>query len=92
MISEKPEMSNFINRCEHKNAILSFWRKVGLMERNRAADLRLSIETAANDALHVCGEAAVREIFSTFGAKGFEDLPESSLDQVFSELTRLASD
>lgn len=62
------------------------------MERNRANDLLLSIEAAANDALCVCDEAAVKEAFSMFGAKGFNDLSENRLEQVLSELTRLASD
>ena len=54
--------------------------------------MRLSIEMAVDEAIRVSGESAVKDAFSMFGAKGIDDLPEHSYEQVFSELTRLASD
>lgn len=62
------------------------------MKQNRESDMRLSIEMAVDEAIRVSGESAVKDAFSMFGAKGIDDLPEHSYEQVFSELTRLASD
>lgn len=63
-----------------------------MMKRNRASDLRLSIESATEDAIAKSGIDAVRDVFAMYGARSADDLPEDYYEQVFSDLMLLVSD
>lgn len=55
-------------------------------------NLRMSIESVADEVASELGSECVKEVFSMYGASSIENLSEGAYEQVFSELMRLSAD
>ncbi len=55
-------------------------------------NLRLNIESLADEVSAEFGSGSVSEVFSMFGASGLDDLSFDNYEAVISELQRLVSD